>query len=159
MTFLTEDLPLPLLLIPFINVDISLTQVSFWLYIKYLPGHGRVLHGCESLLFPTQPLPPFAGWGLLQVRDRVLIPPSHLLLQADQGFHCCQPPWTGISKIRIYEHKAISMELILLINYGVTERWWKTCVAFVGVSANIWKFFRSDEDNKVLWRLFPYRNE
>ena len=137
-------------------VDISLTQASFWYCMKYLPGQWRVLHRCESLSVPSQPLPPFAGEGLLHVRDRVCFPPPQRLSQEDQGFHCCQLPWTGISEIRIYKHKAISGRkyrlrwpgwnwFYELMNYGVTKRWWKTCVAFVGASAN-------DRETFLYWR-------
>ena len=150
-------------------VDISLTQASFWYCMKYLPGQWRVLHRCESLSVPSQPLPPFAGEGLLHVRDRVCFPPPQRLSQEDQGFHCCQLPWTGISEIRIYKHKAISGRKYRLRWPGWNWfYWWIMESPNVDgkLASHLWaralmigKLFCIDEENKVLWRLFLYRNE
>ena len=41
---------------------------------KYLPGQRTLLQGVDSVLTPTQSLPPFIGAGLLHWRVRFFIP-------------------------------------------------------------------------------------
>lgn len=61
-----------------------------------LPGQLWMLLQClDSVADPSalQSLPPFAGRGLVQERERCWVPPDRL--QGDQEFHCEYPPCTG----------------------------------------------------------------
>ena len=62
---------------------------------NYLPGQRWVLHLLVSAAGPSpmQSFPPFAGWGLVQERERCWNPPAHVWLQRDQGPQFVYPPW------------------------------------------------------------------
>lgn len=63
---------------------------------SYSLGQGLLLQDCVSMALPMHPLPPFLGGGLLQRRTRVMLPPPHVVVHADQGDQRPQfpPVWT-----------------------------------------------------------------
>ena len=75
-----------------------------------IPAHSCELHGLRSRDLPSQYSPPLDGWGLVQLRERVWIPPPHLRLQVVQGVHLVQPPSTNKMKQ--------DLDITLLRNYN-----------------------------------------
>ena len=51
------------------------------------PGQILLLHPLVSSAFPAHFLPPCAGGGLVQVRERLFSPMPQVLEQADQSLH------------------------------------------------------------------------
>ena len=69
---------------------------SYWYaIIPYSPGHDFTLHERVFFLIPTQSFPPWATGGLVQVRERVWVPLSQVVLHWDQFCHEDQLPSTA----------------------------------------------------------------
>ena len=59
-----------------------------------LLGHGSSLQERTSLLTPVHSWPPYRGGGLVQVRDRLCVPPPHVTLHSCQSSQAVQFPST-----------------------------------------------------------------
>ena len=67
-----------------------------------VPGQGTFsLHFRVSVLFPTQPFPPFAGAGLLHVLVLVWVPWLHDLVHAVHGVHSLHAPSTNKEQVEL----------------------------------------------------------
>ena len=62
------------------------------------PGQILLLHSLVSSAFPAHFLPPCAGGGSVQVRERLFCPMPQVLEQADQSIHLLHWPSTAIWK-------------------------------------------------------------
>lgn len=59
-----------------------------------LPGQGLELHFSVSSLAPGHSNPPLAGKGLVQVLERLRLPPPHVTPQEPQSLHSLHEPLT-----------------------------------------------------------------
>lgn len=76
---------------------------------RTLPGQPFVLQATESVELPQQLFPPYIGVGLLQERDRVLVPPPQVTGQYPQPPQLPQPPCTEMKKRILYLCIQLSM--------------------------------------------------
>jgi hypothetical protein len=70
-----------------------------------IPGHGVVRHGVNSVSFPSQWEPPFAGAGLSHDLSRVNIPSPHVVGHEFHAPHTPQIPLTMVNKNICVVHK------------------------------------------------------
>ena len=61
---------------------------------KNQPGQAWVLQSWNSVSAPTQSAPPFCGVGLVHVRVRDWVPPSHVNEHVPHTVHADHPPST-----------------------------------------------------------------
>jgi len=63
--------------------------------MDYRPGHGFVLHFRVSFASPAQFFPPWAGFGLVQVRVLLCDPPPQALSHFGHAEYALHPPSTN----------------------------------------------------------------
>jgi len=77
---------------------------------EYLPAHGNSLHGRVPWRSPGQGLPPNAGRGLSQLRNRFCSPPPHVTVHSFQSLHSDQLPFTEIFNIECERDLKVVMD-------------------------------------------------
>lgn len=62
--------------------------------MHYIPGQAPGLQACGSLTSPTQSAPPFAGAGLVHVRERLWVPAPQVVEQVPHDSQLDHSPST-----------------------------------------------------------------
>ena len=78
------------------QIDVSLPLLNVTLHgsLRLIPGQGLELHFSVSSLAPGHSNPPLAGEGLVQVLERLRLPPPHVTPQEPQSLHSLHEPLT-----------------------------------------------------------------
>lgn len=78
------------------QIDVSLPLLNVTLYgsLRSIPGQGLELHFSVSSLAPGHSNPPLAGEGLVQVLERLRLPPPQVTPQEPQSLHSLHEPLT-----------------------------------------------------------------
>ena len=82
----------------FNHISIKTASVASVFAIRHLPGHGPLAQSIVSLLDPGQSFSPSDGGGLVQVRERSLVPFPQVVLHAPQSPQSLHSPPIGTVK-------------------------------------------------------------
>ena len=80
--------------------NIICMQIIHFIRFPLIPGQESILQVLDSSDFPTHPVPPFDGAGLLHVLFRVWVPPPQLAVQTVQSPYSVQPPSTEYTRLQ-----------------------------------------------------------